>query len=96
VGLPITLQLGARVDASLDGYRFIRDGASPATLEACGFDASSYSNPDTTAQERGRQILHVFGAAVLVPREPLEKGASYTVSMTVNRKEYRWQFSTSP
>jgi hypothetical protein len=95
-GLPVTLQLGARVDARLDGYRLIREGVSPATLETCGFDASSYANPDATAQERGRQILRVFGAAVLVPRVPLDKGASYMVSMTVNRREYKWRFSTSP
>ena len=63
--------------------------ASPANLEACGFDASSYSNPDATAQERGRDILHGFGAVVVVPRAPLDKGASYTVSMTVNGREYQ-------
>ncbi len=95
-GLPITLQLGAMVDARLDGYRLIRDGASPVNLEACGFDASSYNNPDATAQERGREILHGFGAAVVVPRVPLDKGASYMVSVTVNGREYKWRFSTSP
>jgi len=95
-GLPITLQLGAMVDARLGAYRLTRDGASPINLEACGLDASSYGNPDAIAQERGRQILRGFGAAVVVPRLPLDKGASYTISMTVNGREYKWRFSTSP
>jgi hypothetical protein len=94
--LPITLQLGARVEAHLDGYLLIRDAASPTNLEACGFDASSYNNPDATAQERGREILQAFGAVVVVPRVTLDRGASYMVSITVNRREYKWRFSTSP
>ncbi len=94
-GLPITLQLGTRVEAHLDGYRLIRDGASPTNLETCGFDASNYNNPDATAQQRGRDILQAYGAAVVVPRLPLDPG-SYMVSITVNGREYKWRFSTSP
>jgi hypothetical protein len=33
---------------------------------------------------------------VMIPRAPLERGASYTVSMTVNGQEYKWSFSTAP
>ena len=99
-GFPVTLEVGANVDAKLGAYRLTRDGKSsadsPVDVEACGFDASSYSNPDAVAQQRARDILHGFGAVVIIPRTPLEKGASYTISMTVNGWEYRWTFTTAP
>ncbi len=95
-GFPVTLEVGANVEARLGTYRITRDGPSPVNLEACGFDASSYSNPDATAQQRARDILHGFGAVVIIPRVPLDKGAGYTISMTVNGWEYKWSFSTAP
>ncbi len=99
-GFPVTLEVGANVGAKLGAYRLTRDGKSsadsPANLEACGFDASSYSNPDATAAQRGRDILRAFGAVVIIPRAPLDKGASYTISMTVNGWEYKWSFATAP
>lgn len=94
-GLPITIQLGALVEARLGAYRLVRDDATPVNLEACGFDASSYRNPDGSAQERGRDVLRTAGVAVLIPRAPLERGASYAVAMTVNGREYKWRFSTA-
>jgi hypothetical protein len=103
-GVAVTLEIGADVDARLGAYRVTRAGgssagessaSSPANLEACGFDASSYNNPDAATQQRARDILHGFGAVVMIPRAPLERGASYTVSMTVNGQEYKWSFSTS-
>ena len=95
-GLAITLEIGAGVDARLGAYRFTHDGASPVNLQACGFDASSYVNPEAAAQQRARDIMHGFGAVVMIPRAPLDKGASYTVSMTVNGREYKWYFATEP
>ena len=99
-GLAITLEVGAEVEARLGAYSFTRDGPSSAgsgaKLEACGFDASSYVNPEAGAQQRARDILHGFGAVVMIPRAPLERGASYTVSMTVNGQQYKWSFSTVP
>ena len=95
-GVAVTLEIGADVDARLGAYRFTRNGGPSVNLAACGFDTSSYSNPDATAQQRGRDILHGFGAVVMIPRAPLDKGASYSVSMTVNGQEYKWSFSTTP
>jgi hypothetical protein len=99
-GFPVTLEVGANVDAKLGAYRLTRDvkssADSPANVEACGFDASSYSNPDAAAEQRARNILHGFGAVVIIPRAPLDRGAGYTISMTVNGWEYKWTFSTAP
>ena len=99
-GLAITLEVGAQVEARLGAYSLTRDGASSAgsgaKLDACGFDAASYVNPEAGAQQRARDILHGFGAVVMIPRAPLERGASYAVSMTVNGRQYRWSFSTVP
>jgi Cysteine-rich secretory protein family len=94
-GLPVTLALGSMVNTRLTAYRLVRDGDPPTAIDACGFDASSYVNPDAAAQQRARRVLLDFGAVVLVPRAPLRKGASYTVSMTVNGREYEWSFSTA-
>jgi len=96
VGLPITLSLGLMVDAHLTEYKLTRAGEAPIDLEACGFDAASYANSDPSAQERGRGVLHDFGAVAVIPRVPLEKRSSYTVSMTVNGRNYTWTFSTAP
>ncbi len=95
-GLPVTLQLGSMFDARLSAYRLIRDGDPPITVDACGFDATTYISSDDAAQHRARRVLFNFGAVVLVPRSPLRKGASYTVSMSVDGREYKWSFSTEP
>jgi pSer/pThr/pTyr-binding forkhead associated (FHA) protein len=90
-GLPITLQLGAMVPAQLSAYSLRRDTASQI-LEACGFDALSYANPNSAEQSRGRDILSLLGAAVVIPRQPLAPG-NYTVEMTVNGRAYDWHFT---
>jgi hypothetical protein len=94
-GLPVTLALGANIEARLKGFRIV-DVRKSADVAACGFDSASYVNPDPVAQQRGRDVLRNFGAVVVIPREPLERGASYAVSMTVSGGRYQWSFSTAP
>ena len=89
-GLPVTLQLGAMVPARLSAFS-IRRGADAQTLEACGFDSSSYVNPSAADQERARNIMSQLGAVVVIPRAPLVPG-EYWVEMTVNGHSYRWHF----
>jgi len=89
-GLPITMQLGTMVPARLSAYSLRRESASQI-LEACGFDAQSYSNPNAAEQDRGREALTDLGAVVAVPRTPLAAG-NYTVEMTVNGRSYTWRF----
>jgi hypothetical protein len=97
-GLAITLQLGTWMDTHLGEYSIARENAdgSRTTVEACGFDSTSYSNPDGYSQELGRNILKYYGTVVVIPRAPLDKGAKYAVSMSANGKQYDWTFSTRP
>ncbi|MGB8412866.1 MAG: FHA domain-containing protein [Candidatus Binatus sp.] len=97
-GLAITLQLGTWMDTHLGEYSIARENAdgSRTTVEACGFDSTSYSNPDGYSQELGRNILKSYGTTVVIPRAPLDKGAKYAVSMSANGKQYDWTFSTRP
>ena len=97
-GLAITLQLGADMDSRLGGYSLKRvstDGSSVA-LDACGFDSTSYSNPDAYSQQLGRGVLKNYGTVVLVPKSPLAKGTKFAVSITANDKKYDWTFATAP
>jgi uncharacterized protein YkwD len=93
VGLPITLQLGTMVPARLSAFSLSR-GATAETLEACGFDASSYVNPNPIDQDRARTGLNNLGAVVVIPRKPLSPG-NYWVEMTVNGHSYKWIFSVA-
>jgi uncharacterized protein YkwD len=97
-GLAITLQLGTWMDTHLGKYSIARENAdgSRAAVEACGFDSTSYSNPDGYSQELGRNVLKSYGTVVVIPRAPLDKGAKYAVSMSANGNQYDWTFSTRP
>ncbi|HZC46495.1 MAG TPA: FHA domain-containing protein, partial [Candidatus Acidoferrum sp.] len=69
-GLAITLQLGNWMDSHLGEYSVARvnpDG-SRTSVEACGFDSTSYSNPDAYSQELGRNVLKTYGTVALIPR----------------------------
>jgi uncharacterized protein YkwD len=91
-GMPITLQLGAMVTPAVSSYALTRDGAA---IEACGFDASTYSNPDAFAQNRARDGLRNFGAIVLIPRATLAPG-NYSVAITTADRTYSWSFTITP
>ncbi len=97
-GLAITLQLGNWIDTHLSQYSLARvnpDGGH-SSVEACGIDSTSYSNPDAYSQDLGRNVLKSYGTVVVIPREPLDKGAKYAVSINANGKQYDWTFSISP
>jgi hypothetical protein len=92
-GLPITLQLGQFVPVKLNAFSIKRLGSKITEVEACGFDDSSYRNPDPAQQALGRKILHGAGMVAIVPRRPFPKGNNYRVNMTVNGNQYDWAFS---
>ena len=97
-GLAITLQLGADIDSHLGEYSLkrIATNGSTVALDACGFDSTSYSNPDANSQQLGRAVLRNYGTVVVIPKSPLAKGAKYAVSITANDKKYDWTFATAP
>src|SRR5260370_27718579 len=97
-GLAITLQLGNWLDTHLGQYSVARISAdgNRSTVQACGIDSTSYSNPDAYSQELGRNVSKSYGTVVLIPRIPLDKGEKYAVSMTANGKQYNWTFAISP
>jgi hypothetical protein len=93
-GIPITVQLGNSVTAKLESFSLNRTERTETVLDACGFDSDTYVNPEPSQQALVREILHDFGMVVVIPRRPLEEAASYRVTMTVNKREYEWSFST--
>ena len=93
VGVAITAQLGPMVDAQLDSFTL--SGEDGASLEACGFDANSYRNPNEDERTRVVGGLRSQGAVVIVPRSPLDVGARYDVIATVNGRDYKWSFSVA-
>lgn len=96
-GAPITLQVGASSsgddEVRLSSYSLSEDGTQ---VESCAFDATSYKNPDGYEQRQARWILHQYGAVMMLPREPLKPGHTYTVSMTADGTPYNWNFTVAP
>lgn len=87
-GLPIILQLGAgAITPQVASHSFKRGDQE---LPHCVFDESTYQNPDPSAGSLGRAILNSRDAVVLIPRDPLNPGSTYTVSITVNGVTYQW------
>ena len=92
-GLPLIVQIGpGDVVPDVTAHSF-RQGAT--ALAHCVFDETDYANPDATLQSLGRAILDARDAIVLIPRQPLTPGASYSVSITANGETYDWAFSVA-
>ncbi len=93
-GLPILLFLGTgSLTPNVSGHALWRDGVP---VEHCVFDETTYRNPkDSTQESLGRAILNSRDAVVLIPRDPLNPGSRYTVSLTVNGQTYTWSFSVA-
>lgn len=92
-GLPIILQLGPGDVTPVVTAHSFQKGSTP--LAHCVFDETSYVNPNPADQSGMRGVLDAHDAIVLIPRSPLEPGASYTVSITVNGQTYTWSFRVS-
>jgi uncharacterized protein YkwD len=89
-GIAITLEFGRWLIAEVSGYSI---KAGNQVVESCVFNASTYHNTSEAAQTRARDILKAYGAVVLIPRQPLMSGQTYTVSINANGKTYSWSFS---
>lgn len=89
-GLPIIVQVGpGSVTPRVSATSLTQDGRA---LEHCVIDETTYSNPDRAQQKIGRSILGARDAIVLIPRRPLESGATYKAAVTVNGRTHRWSF----
>ena len=96
VGVPIVLQLGAPMqgdDVKVSSSSLSDDG-SP--IDTCAFDATSYANADGYAQTAARTVLHAYGAVVVIPKNPLQAGHQYAVSIVADSQTYNWTFSIAP
>jgi len=93
VGPPISLQLGYLVPVKLGAHTLTRDGQP---VEHCIFDAASYVNPNPHEQEYGRWQLRRASAVVMIPREPLQTGGVYLISITAGDQIYTWNVRAEP
>jgi pSer/pThr/pTyr-binding forkhead associated (FHA) protein len=92
-GVPISLQIGGSAPAGLETASLTRNGAAVTT---CAFDATSYKSADPVAQDRVRKELAHFAAIVMVPREPLVPGATYSVNIKAGGQNFSWWFAVEP
>ena len=92
-GIPITLQTGGLGPVALEQFSVMRNGTA---AESCAFDASSYKSADPVAVQRVQKQLAHFGAVVIIPKQPLAPGATYTVAIKAGGQSYSWWFSVEP
>ena len=92
-GVPISLQIGGSAPAGLESFSLTRNGT---TVTSCAFDAASYKSADPVAQDRVRKELAQFAAIVVVPKEPLVPGATYTVNIKAGGQNFSWWFAVEP
>ncbi|MCA9948291.1 MAG: hypothetical protein KDE48_01470 [Anaerolineales bacterium] len=89
-GPPIYLQLGSgELEPTVTAHSFSRGGVP---LAHCVFSETSYVNADGYQQSSGRFILGERDAIILMPRQPLEVGQTYDVSITADGQTYAWSF----
>jgi hypothetical protein len=93
-GYPITLQFDYRFVPKLLSFTLSRNGTS---TQMCGYDGTDYSNPDPATQAWGRSGLKGQGAVVLIPRQPLTPGVTYTVTVSVQAEgnPFNWPTPSS-
>lgn len=90
-GPPIVIQLGTgELTPRVGTHVLLKDGEPVRT---CLFDESTYYNPDVYAERAGRLILDNQDAVVIMPRDPLIAGSTYTVQIDVDGERYMWQFA---
>lgn len=90
-GPPIYLQIGSGGLMPNVSMTSFRQGSTQ--LEHCVFDETNYMNPSSSTQNTGRWILNTRDAIIIMPKDPLEAGKTYTVSITTNGSTYTWSFT---
>lgn len=92
-GPPLILQLGTGgTTPNVTASSLKENGAS---VPFCIYDETNYTHPDPSTQNSGRLILNGRDAIVIMPRNPLVVGRSYTASITVNGQTITWTFTAT-
>ena len=84
-GQAISLQFDSRFVPKLLAFSVTQDGK---TIETCGFDSTTYVNPDRFVQDWGRKVMTDSAEIVLVPRASLVPGATYRVAISVEGRRH--------
>jgi hypothetical protein len=90
-GVPLIVQFSRPVDVST----YSLTDAQGNSLAACQYDGSNYRNSNADARELGRLLLAGNNAAVVVPRQPLVAGQTYTFSVTSNGQRSESTFTVT-
>lgn len=90
-GLPVIVQIGpGNLVPDVTAHSFSVGGTQ---LDHCVFDETNYLNPNSGNQSLGRSVLNSRDAIVLIPKEPLVNGSTYTASISANGITYTWSFT---
>ncbi|MBK9180475.1 MAG: DUF4214 domain-containing protein [Acidimicrobiales bacterium] len=64
-------------------------------LPVCVITADGYRHPDPSWQEVGRALLDFDDAVIVIPRDPLDPGVTYLVSVTTAARRLSWSFTSA-
>lgn len=92
-GSPIVLQLGD--GSSTPRVTSFSVSVNGRVVESCLLTETNYTNPDSFAQQTGRNVLGDQDAIVILPRTPLLANSVYTVNVVANGQAYTWSFNTT-
>jgi hypothetical protein len=93
-GAPVFLIMGdGNSDPRLTAHSLKQDGVE---IPHCAFDYETYTNPTPPHQRDGRDVLDYYDALVIIPRDPLQQGVTYTASITAEEQIYTWDFQVAP
>lgn len=93
VGLPLIIQVGEG-DATINvtNSTLTEDGNN---IDHCIFDETTYNSSDTNEQTIGRLVLSSRDAVIIVPRNPLQVGSTYVVTITNDGMMHSWSFTVA-
>jgi hypothetical protein len=84
-GLPVYIQVGGNVQTVAGpSHSFTGNGVA---LEHCVIDSTNSAVGSN---------LYTRGGVIVIPRQPLQSGVKYVVSLTVNGTPYTWSFTVGP
>jgi uncharacterized protein YkwD len=92
-GTVALFSFGTEMEPNITGASISTGGQQ---LDSCLITPASYKNPDPVQTKAAKGNLTLYGAALLIPRAPLEPGRTYDVEFTKDQTEYHWSFKIEP